>query len=241
MTLYRCDGIVHMLRFKCSNLTLRYFCSLFLMCLILVRVQIVCINWVLILLMLQFILLLFIYNIWTFFMKPCFMCFSWDFGILSDIFPSLFITLASHEFSKAARLFQLLTQYCSHISTHLASWDWISAYKTFVLLTYCWQSLTFAATREWSVSLSLPERWDTKYTWMPSSVLQDVISLVVSLPKRRGLSLFMDASVWEHYALWQLTHVAVAKFTTLNGLRVIAFILSWGICILNSNSTPVAL
>jgi hypothetical protein len=126
--------------------------------------------------------LIFWYSLWCFCNTFCYTVITWIF--------------------QTAQLFELLTQYCSQISNCVTSWDWISTYKTFVFLTYCQQSVSKFAVI--SITISSPERWATKYTWIQSSAYQDVISLIVSLPDRRVPSLFMNALMWENYALWQL-------------------------------------
>jgi hypothetical protein len=51
-----------------------------------------------------------------------------------------------------------------------------------------------------SITISPSERSDIKYTFMPSSVNQNVANLVVRLSIRRGPGVFMDAAMREHDA-----------------------------------------
>jgi len=51
------------------------------------------------------------------------------------------------------------------------------------------------------MTVSSPERLYIKYTRMPSPIYQHVISLVVSLPIKRGPDVLMNVSVRGHRAL----------------------------------------
>ena len=141
-------------------------------------------------------------------------------------FASLFVTLSSHEFSKTVQLFELLTQ----ISNCVTSWEWISTYKTFVLFTYYWQS----------VSNFCSDQYHHQLPWKVGH--QVYLNTIFCLP---GCNQYDCESSWhqsskflyESFDLRKLCTLtvsifAVAKLTALN-------ILSWGMHIWNSNSMPV--
>jgi hypothetical protein len=62
-----------------------------------------------------------------------------------------------------------------------------------------------------SITVNSSEASDINYIWLPHFIHQDVITLVVSFPTRRGSRVFMNVAVWEQCKIWALLEAIMEK------------------------------
>jgi hypothetical protein len=70
------------------------------------------------------------------------------------------------------------------------------------------------------ITVCCPEWLDIKYTWMPSSLYQNMVNLIVAVPIWNCPSIFIDIAMWEH-CTFANEIFDVSKFTTLTPLSLL--------------------
>jgi hypothetical protein len=102
----------------------------------------------------------------------------------------------SSKFSRAAKLFGIVTWYCSLTSPSFNLFNFCLLCSS---LTHC-QSLPHLCYYQTAVSITVSpsERSDIKYIWMPSSIDQNVNNLVVCVSLREGQGVLTYFPVREH-------------------------------------------
>ena len=120
---------------------------------------------------------------------------------------ALLVSSLSFKFSKAANLFEVLILYCFLTSTtfNLLGLN-LSTSNHYCLFTYYKSFPNFYNHQiVIRITFSYPERSYIQCTRMPSPVYQYVITLVVSLPIKRGPGVIMKVSMRKNCALTKKT------------------------------------